>query len=102
MKNMSYYIARSIYRSMVPSFLYSCCLISYCLLFPVVQQIGKSSIVVVFSFFLHDYSMATRLEDLPTELFFSIFDYLWAHELFYSFGNLTKRIDEILVNTQLH
>jgi len=46
--------------------------------------------------------MATCLEDLPTELFFSIFDYLWAHELFYSFANLNTRIDKILFNTQLH
>ena len=46
--------------------------------------------------------MATRLEDLPTELFFSIFDYFWAHELFSSFGNLNTRIDEIIVNSQLH
>jgi hypothetical protein len=46
--------------------------------------------------------MARCLEDLPAELFFSIFDYLWAHELFYSFSNINKRIDEILFNTQLH
>jgi len=46
--------------------------------------------------------MATCIEDLPAELFFSIFDYFWAHELYYSFSNLNKRIDEILFNTQLH
>jgi hypothetical protein len=46
--------------------------------------------------------MATCLEDLPAELFFSIFDYLWAHELYYSFANLNTHIDKILFNTQLH
>ncbi|CAF3452473.1 unnamed protein product [Rotaria sp. Silwood1] len=46
--------------------------------------------------------MATRLEDFPIELFFSIFDYLWANELFYSFSNLNKHIDEIIFHTQLH
>ncbi|CAF2458370.1 unnamed protein product [Rotaria sp. Silwood2] len=46
--------------------------------------------------------MATRLEDFPTELFFSIFDYFWAHELFYSFSNLNERIDELILHTQLH
>jgi hypothetical protein len=46
--------------------------------------------------------MATCLEDFSTELFLSIFDYLWAHELFYSFSNLNSRIDEIIFNTQLH
>lgn len=46
--------------------------------------------------------MSTILEDLPTELFCSIFDYFWAHELFYSFANLNQRIDKILSHTQLH
>ncbi|CAF0955675.1 unnamed protein product [Rotaria sordida] len=46
--------------------------------------------------------MVTRLENFPTELFFSIFDYLWAHELFYSFSNLNARIDIIILHTQLH
>jgi hypothetical protein len=46
--------------------------------------------------------MATYLEDLSAELFFSIFDYFWAHELFYSFSNLNTRIDEMIFNSQLH
>lgn len=43
-----------------------------------------------------------HFEDLPTELLFSIFDYFWAHELFYSFSNLNTRIDEIISLSQLH
>jgi len=46
--------------------------------------------------------MASRLENFPAELFLSIFDYFWAHELFYSFANLNSRIDEIIFNSQLH
>ena len=46
--------------------------------------------------------MSTTLEDLPTELFYSIFDYFWAHELFHSFAHLNRRIDEILFHSQLH
>ncbi|CAF1007614.1 unnamed protein product [Adineta steineri] len=46
--------------------------------------------------------MKSRLEDFPTELFFSIFDYFWAHELFYSFANINSRIDEIIFNSQLY
>ncbi|UJR23838.1 hypothetical protein I4U23_026813 [Adineta vaga] len=46
--------------------------------------------------------MTTQLEDFPSELFLSIFDYFWAHELFYSFSNINSRIDEIISNSQLH
>ena len=46
--------------------------------------------------------MSTKFEDLPTELFYSIFDYFWAHELFHLFANLNERIDEILCHSQLH
>ncbi|CAF1478695.1 unnamed protein product [Adineta ricciae] len=46
--------------------------------------------------------MVTQLEDFPTELFLSLFDYFWAHEIFYSFGNLNSRIDGIITQSQLH
>lgn len=46
--------------------------------------------------------MITHLEDLPAEIFYCIFDYFWAHELFYSFVNINQYIDEILLYTQLH
>lgn len=44
----------------------------------------------------------TRLEDLPAELFFCIFDYFWAHELFFSFFNLNRRLNELILDSQLH
>ncbi|CAF2048455.1 unnamed protein product [Rotaria magnacalcarata] len=45
--------------------------------------------------------MTTNLEDFPTELFYSIFDYFWAHELFYSFANLNAHIDGVIFHSQL-
>lgn len=46
--------------------------------------------------------MSTKFEDLPVELFYSIFDYFWAHELFYSFANLNEHFDEILIHSHIH
>ena len=42
------------------------------------------------------------LEDLPAELFFSIFDYFSARELFHSFDQLNSRLDQLLSNSHLH
>ncbi|CAF1529881.1 unnamed protein product [Adineta ricciae] len=35
---------------------------------------------------------------LPTEIFHLIFDYLWAHEIFFSFANLSDRTTSILLS----
>jgi hypothetical protein len=38
----------------------------------------------------------SRLEDLPYEMLIEIFQYLFAHELYFSFSNLTIRINSII------
>ncbi|CAF1269393.1 unnamed protein product [Adineta ricciae] len=38
----------------------------------------------------------TLLDQLPTELFYLLFDYFWAHEIFFSFTSLNRRINSII------
>ncbi|CAF1581167.1 unnamed protein product [Adineta ricciae] len=38
------------------------------------------------------------LDRLPTEIFHLIFDYLWAHEIFFSFANLNDRTTSVLLS----
>ncbi|CAF1208316.1 unnamed protein product [Adineta ricciae] len=38
----------------------------------------------------------TQLDRLPTELFYDVLKYFWAHEALHSFSNLNDRIDAIL------
>lgn len=38
----------------------------------------------------------TLLDQFPTELFYLIFDYFWAHEIFFSFTCLNRRINSII------
>jgi hypothetical protein len=44
----------------------------------------------------------TQFEDLSNELFFEIFEYFHALDLFITFSSLNKRISSILSVTQLH
>ncbi|CAF1217550.1 unnamed protein product [Rotaria sordida] len=44
----------------------------------------------------------TCLEDLSNEIFFEIFDYLYALDIFTAFGSLNKRISSILQSIPLH
>ncbi|CAF1650036.1 unnamed protein product [Adineta ricciae] len=48
-----------------------------------------------------DMTSCTRFEDLPTDLFFEIFDYLDAFEIFTSFNSLNQRISSILQSIPL-
>lgn len=43
----------------------------------------------------------TKLEDLSNEIFLEIFEYLIAEDLFTAFGNLQKRMNELLKNPSL-
>jgi hypothetical protein len=42
--------------------------------------------------------MSFFLNKFPVEIFDIIFDYLWAHEIFYSFGNISGHLDNVLSN----
>ena len=44
--------------------------------------------------------MSCYLNKFPSEIFHLIFQYLWAHEILYSFGNISSYIDNILSNYQ--
>lgn len=40
--------------------------------------------------------MSFLLDEFPTEIFHMIFNYLWTHEILYSFGNITTYINNVL------
>src|SRR5262249_39821521 len=42
-----------------------------------------------------DYSIITRLDDLPVEIFMEIFDYLTTSEIYFSFSQLNNRLNSI-------
>jgi len=50
----------------------------------------------------HPMDNITQFEDLSNELFFEIFEYFHALDLFITFSSLNKRISSILSVTQLH
>jgi hypothetical protein len=42
--------------------------------------------------------MPFSLDQFPTEIFYIIFEYLWAHEILFSFHNISVHLNNILSN----